>query len=129
MKKMKIRNSFVTNSSSSSFIISAEKEERQHMIDFVDITQEIEGMGYETDLPQLFTNEKELNEYSKREYNKSLPELMGEDSYYKDFFGKILNELKEGKIVVFQNVDYRSSELYLKILRYVVKDYEIIRDY
>lgn len=125
---MKFRNSFVTNSSSSSYIISTSKENKNRMNDFFDIADHM--IGYETDEPILITSEKKLNEYVKEVYDMSLPELMnGDDKYYKERYGKILEELKNGNIVLMQEVAYESEELYDKILYYVLKDFKRINEY
>lgn len=125
---MKFRNSFVTNSSSSSYIISTSKENKNRMNDFYDIVDHM--IGYETDEPILITSEKKLNEYVKDTYDISLPEILnGEDKYYKERYGKILEELKSGNIVLIQEVAYESEELYDKILYYVLKDFKRINEY
>lgn len=125
---MKFRNSFVTNSSSSSYIISTSKENKNRMNDFYDIVDHM--IGYETDEPILITSEKKLNEYVKDTYDISLPEILnGEDKYYKERYGKILEELKNGSIVLIQEVAYESEELYDKILYYVLKDFKRINEY
>lgn len=125
---MKIRKSFVTNSSSSSFVISTPKENKDRMNDFYDIVESI--TGYESDYPILITSENKLNSYVKERYDLSLPELLnGDDEYYKDKYGKILEELKSGNIVLMQEVNYGEEELYEKILHYVLKDFKKIIDY
>lgn len=124
---MKFRKSFVTNSSSSSYIISTPLNNRERMDDFYNIVESL--TGWETDSPNLITSEKKLNEYVKENYDKSLPDLLNSDEYYKDKFGNVLEELKNGNIVLIQEVDYDYSELYDKLLTYVLKDYKKVKEY
>lgn len=125
---MKFRKSFVTNSSSSSYIISTSKENKERMNDFYNIVENI--TGYESDAPILITSESKLNSYVKERYDMSLPELLnGDDEYYKERYGKILEELKSGNIVLMQEVDYDVEDLYDKILYYVLKDYKRVTEY
>lgn len=124
---MKVRSSFVTNSSSSSYIISTPLSNRERMDDFYNIVESL--TGWETDTPNLITSEKKLNEYVRENYDKSLPDLLNSDEYYKDKFGSVLEELKNGNIVLIQEVDYDYSELYDKLLIYVLKDYKKVREY
>lgn len=124
---MKFRKSFVTNSSSSSYIISTPLNNRERMDDFYNIVESL--TGWETDSPNLITSEKKLNEYVKENYDKSLPDLLNSDEYYKDKFGSVLEELKNGNIVLIQEVDYDYSELYDKLLTYVLKDYKKVKEY
>lgn len=124
---MKIRSNFVTNSSSSSYIISTPLSNRERMDDFYNIVESL--TGWETDVPNLITSEKKLNEYVRENYDKSLPDLLNSDEYYKDKFGSVLEELKNGNIVLIQEVDYDYSELYDKLLTYVLKDYKKVREY
>lgn len=118
---MKYRESFVTNSSSSSYIISTPKENKDRAIDFLDIVESLDS--YETGAPTMVTSENKLNEYVKETYDTSLPVLMENDDYYKNKYQKILAELSKGNIILMQEVDYQQEELYEKILRYVLKDY------
>lgn len=124
---MKFRKSFVTNSSSSSYIISTPLNNRERMDDFYNIVKSL--TGWETDSPNLITSEKKLNEYVRENYDKSLPDLLNSDEYYKDKFGSVLEELKNGNIVLIQEVDYDYSELYDKLLTYVLKDYKKVKEY
>lgn len=124
---MKFRKSFVTNSSSSSYIISTPLNNRERMDDFYNIVESL--TGWETDSPNLITSEKKLNEYVRENYDKSLPDLLNSDEYYKDKFGSVLEELKNGNIVLMQEVDYDYSELYDKLLTYVLKDYKKVKEY
>lgn len=124
---MKFRKSFVTNSSSSSYIISTPLNNKERMDDFYNIVESL--TGWETDSPNLITSEKKLNEYVKENYDKSLPDLLNSDEYYKDKFGSVLEELKNGNIVLIQEVDYDYSELYDKLLTYVLKDYKKVKEY
>lgn len=124
---MKFRKSFVTNSSSSSYIISTPLNNRERMDDFYNIVESL--TGWETDSPNLITSEKKLNEYVRENYDKSLPDLLNSDEYYKDKFGSVLEELKNGNIVLIQEVDYDYSELYDKLLTYVLKDYKKVKEY
>ena len=124
---MKFRKSFVTNSSSSSYIISTPLNNRERMDDFYNIVESL--TGWETDTPNLITSEKKLNEYVRENYDKSLPDLLNSDEYYKDKFGSVLEELKNGNIVLIQEVDYDYSELYDKLLTYVLKDYKKVKEY
>lgn len=124
---MKFRKSFVTNSSSSSYIISTPLNNRERMDDFYNIVESL--TGWETDSPNLITSEKKLNEYVRENYDKSLPDLLNSDEYYKDKFGSVLEELKNGNIILIQEVDYDYSELYDKLLTYVLKDYKKVKEY
>lgn len=121
---MKVRNSFVTNSSSSSYCISAKKDKRKNMIDFFDIVKSMNG--YETGYPVFISSEKDLNKYVENEYDMTLPKLLESDDYYKEKYSEILQEIKKGNVVLMQEISYGDEELYEKILQYVVKDYKII---
>ena len=124
---MKIRSSFVTNSSSSSFVVSAKREKKKEMSDFFVIVNCMEG--YETGTPVLVSSEKDLNNYVEREYSRTLPDLMESDEYYKERYGNILKELRDGNIILMQDISYGDEELFEKILHYVVGDYTILNRY
>jgi hypothetical protein len=91
---MKIRNGFVSNSSSSSFIISS--KEKPEMVMKIDVSKISE---YEVH------NKKELDRYfeENNDYYDSLEDYL-EDDYNKEQYRELLNELKEGNTIYIGDV-------------------------
>lgn len=125
---MKIRNGFVSNSSSSSFIVSAPKGKSPRVV-------------IEAELPsdEEITNQKELDEYFTTNYGdgqQTITELLegDEGEYYRDDYNACLKELKKGRVIHFGTVcsdgdDALSNMLYQTGLSgYRIKDGIIIQD-
>lgn len=83
---MKIRLGFVSNSSSSSFILSAPKDKP------LTITLDVESSGIGT----VITTEQELQAYFSDEYDDEY----AEDSYLKARYDEALEELHKGRKVL-----------------------------
>lgn len=84
---MKIRNGFVSNSSSSSFIVAVSKNQSKIKVSF------------EVDLSQManytIKNLDRLHEYMKEEYNGSI------EDFGREKYTKCLKALDEGKEILF----------------------------
>lgn len=109
---MKKRLDFVTNSSSSSFIIARKKEltekEKEKILDFV-----LKNFFY----PQeVISTQEELDEYARENwyYKGQL------DSYYKEKYQKFKEAIDDGKVISHGHIsreeaDYDLMNLYQKI--------------
>ena len=87
---MKIRNGFVSNSSSSSFIVAVDNEEDTK----VKVSVDVDLKDYGT----VIRNIEELDEYfKKRHYIEKLEEM---DEYLKESYNNCKNVIHNGKIIV-----------------------------
>lgn len=98
---MKIRNGFVSNSSSSSFIVAGDKEFLQNG----KLSIEIDITKYGT----MISTVKELDEYfigqhiwikDDEDPQEELKNFLDEEPYWEDKYNKMLDVIKEGTSVV-----------------------------
>lgn len=114
---MKIRNGFVSNSSSSSFIISAEKSKEKKFKIFIemDISNLIDLIvTTEEELKDAFIEQYSLSYYFKEEDTPFLDVL--EDEGLLEEYEQCLEELKQGKEVIFLSAssdDYEGASQYI----------------
>jgi hypothetical protein len=101
----KIRLGFVSNSSSSSFIIAG-KETPRMTID-VDISSLVE---------YTISNKDELDEYFVDEYSYETIDEIKEDSWVESQYKKCLRELKEGKTIYAGETSSDDDEAYSNLI-------------
>lgn len=111
---MKIRSGFVSNSSSSSFILplDANTEEVAITISLSDLIKMFDGD--ETSLEKIVRTEEDLREYILDQYgwhDATIEEIVGDESYIHDIYYDSLRMINEGKIVIFGGVSYHDQGL------------------
>jgi len=105
---MKIRNGFVSNSSSSSFIIAGKKAPRM-TID-VDISSLVE---------YTINNKVELDEYFIDQYcYESIEEMKSEDKWVSDNYDNCLKELDKGNTIYAGEVSSDDDDQYSSLIYY-----------
>ena len=114
----KVRLGFVSNSSSSSFIVASKNPEKLKVVIEIDLSEMID---------ETIIDKKELEEYFAIEYGNGFEE----DEYVRPLFRKCKKALAEGKSVCIGTVssdgDASEAFLYDNGLTFKQKDVEIIQ--
>ena len=120
---MKIRQDFVTNSSSSSYIISFDSNGFDLKNPFVKICWKFMiGDG------KFIRNENDLNNNFIDDYGygdcKTIESILKNDKFLEERYNEILNELKAGKFILQRDVDY-NDETTSEIIEQLAKQEQI----
>ena len=134
---MKLRNDFVTNSSSSSFVIAyrnmpdVDKEilsKYPFIATFPKMIESVlkfEGSYGETEEANIFHNKEEYDKYFMDRYSwsktKTIHDIIDDDDYLKELYHKVIEYINDGFIIAEKRVDY-SDEGTQGIIRMLAKD-------
>lgn len=131
---MKIRKGFVTNSSSSSFVIGFKSEGLREIEETLDKVPAIFKSSFLIfkkmfDFKSAITSQEELDNYFVSEYgwrDATLKSILEDDSYLQDNYTEMLKYINQGYGVLNISVDY-NDETYCELLGSLPKsDSEII---
>lgn len=111
-----IRLGFVSNSSSSSFIISTNKTDVSVKVE-INLVDFIETLGEygESGLTKIVKTKQELDEYYVDVYGWSecntLEKILNDEEWIRIEYEKSLKEIESGKVVIFGEIDYNKSDM------------------
>jgi len=112
----KKRQGFISNSSSSSFIISTNSSKQKITVE-IDLIEFIKNCGEydESALGEVITNKDELDKYTQYRIGYSyetVEESLEKDDYFKEIYDDMLKEIENGKTIITCDVGYDKTDLF-----------------
>ena len=115
---MKYRKGFISNSSSSSFIISTKSDKEKIKVE-IDLIEFIENCGEygESGLTRIFRTENDILKYIKEYYcYDSIEEFIEDDEDQQEKINEMKQQINEGNIIICCDIGYDKTSQF-KVLK------------